>query len=136
MSWTYEILLATSRDKLRLLIGDTLSADQQFSDEELDWLLTENGDGLYRTAAAACRALATRYSRYADKWVGDLKILASQKARGYLAMAQELDTKSSSMSWAVPTAGGVYVAEKEAATENTALVQPEFSRGMMTNAGS
>ena len=136
MSWTYDILLATNRDKVRLLIGDTLSTDQQFSDEELDWLLLENGNGLYRTASAACRALATRYSRYADKWVGDLKILASQKARGYLAMAQELDKKSSASSWAVPTAGGVYVDEKEAAAADTSLVQPEFVRGMMTNTES
>lgn len=136
MSWTYNTELTVSRDQLRLLIGDTLSTDQQFSNEELDWMLTENGNGLYRSAASACRMLAARYSRYADKWVGDLKILASQKSRSYLAMADTFAQQASTQSWAVPTAGGVYVAEKEAAAENTSLVQPEFVRGMMANTGA
>lgn len=136
MSWTYNIESGLVRDQVRLLIGDTLSTDPQFSDEELDWLATSNGSGLYRTAGAACRVLATRYSRYADKWVGDLKILASQKARNYLVMAASFDKQSGAQSWAVPTAGGIYVDEKEAAAEDTTLVQPEFTRGMMTNTES
>lgn len=136
MSWSYDSLLATSRDRLRLLIGDTIASDQQFSDEELDWLLTSNGNGLYQTAAASCRALAARYSRYADKWVGDLKILASQKSRSYLAMADSFDTQAGVQPWSVPSAGGVRIAEKEEAAADTSLVQPEFVRGMMTNTGS
>jgi len=136
VSWTYDTRLTTNRDQVRLLVGDTLSTDQQFSDEEFDYLIASNGNGLYRTAAAACRVLASRYSRYADKWVGDLKILASQKSRNYLAMAESFDAKSGAQSWAVPTAGGVKVAEKEAAAADTSLVQPEFVRGMMTNSGT
>ena len=136
MSWSYDIVSGTTRDRVRLLIGDTLSTDQQFSDEELDWLITDNGNGLYRTAASACRTLAARYSRYADKWVGDLKILASQKSRNYLAMAEGFGTQASVQSWAIPTAGGVYVADKENAAADTSLVQPEFVRGMMRDSGA
>lgn len=136
MSWSYDPELTEDKDRVRLLIGDTISTQQQFQDEELVWILSENGSSIYAAAASACRMLAAKYSRQADKWVGDLKILASQKARSYLALAESFDAKAGSQMWAIPSAGGVYVDEKEAAAADTSLVQPEFTRGMMTNTES
>jgi hypothetical protein len=51
-------------------------------------------------------------------------------------MAESMDKQAGSQPWAVPTAGGIYVDEKDAAAADTSLVQPEFVRGMMTNTES
>lgn len=132
MSWSYDTSLPADLDKVRLLIGDTDTTDQQLSDEELGAMLTVYG-AVNSAAIAACRALAAKYARYADKWVGDLKILASQKHRAYLELAEELQAAGASATGAalaVPTAGGIYTAEKEAYEGNTARVSPFFHRGM------
>lgn len=132
MSWSYDPALPETLDRVRLLIGDTITNDQQLSDEEIYSMLMIYG-AVNSTAVAACRALAARYARYADKWVGDLKILASQKHRAYLELAEELRTAGSSAmgaALAVPTAGGIYVSEKEAYEGNTNRVVPFFRRGM------
>lgn len=127
MSWTYNPSLNTSRDRVRLYIGDTDTDDQQLSNEEIDAMLLLDAS-VFAAAAMAARTLAAKYARQADKWVGDLKILASQKARAYHELAETLTAKSTSFV-GTPTAGGVLVAEKETAAANTALVQPYLSRG-------
>lgn len=131
MAWTYDITLASDRDKVRLLIGDTISTDPQLSNEELDAMLLIYG-GTRSTAIAVLRTLAAKYSRFADKWVGDLKILASQKARAYLTMADALSS-SGSLTAGAPTAGGIFVDDNQAAEENESLAKPKFKRGITDN---
>ncbi len=132
MTWSYSASITTSTDRVRLLFGDTDTTDQQLSNEEIGFLITVNGS-VTSAAAAACDVLAAKYTRFSDKWVGDLKILASQKAKAYLELAKTLRERGAA--YAVPTAGGVYVAEKETNAENEALVQPTFTRGLHENTG-
>ena len=132
MPWTY---ISSALDqplyKVRLLIGDTNTNDQQLQDEEIASFLSESGDDPLAAAAKAAKALAFKYARNVDKWVGDLKILASQRHRAYLDLYEKLSSSSGgSLTSAVPSAGGVWVAEKEAMRENTALVRPFFRRGL------
>lgn len=47
-----------TRDKLRVIIGDTNPDAPVFSDEELGVFLTRNSDNLDKSAADACRAIA------------------------------------------------------------------------------
>lgn len=131
MAWTYDTTLATNRDKVRLAVGDTIDIDPQLTDEEIDGMLLIYG-GVKSTAIAVLRVLAAKYARYADKWVGDLKILASQKHEAYLRMAEELSS-SSLLSPSLPSAGGIYDAEKQANRDNESLVAPTFRRGMTDN---
>jgi hypothetical protein len=132
VSWTYdETLLATSElFQVRLKLGDTDTSDQQFQDEEIQRFLTEAGsvDGAVQRAA---RALASKYSRNVDKWVGDLKILASQRARAYRELAESLTGTASTHR--VPSAGGIYVSEKEDIAANEDLVAPSFIRDQFDN---
>lgn len=139
MAWTYDPELALPRDQVRLLVGDTDADDPQFQDEELDFLVAAHAS-VYSAAAVACRSLAGKYARYADKWVGDLKILASQKARAYERLAEQYDKQSVSdvanlAILGVPTAGGVYVSEKEQQEADAELVKPFLKRGMHDNVG-
>lgn len=131
MAWTYDPTLATDKDKVRLLVGDTQTDAQQLSDEELLAMLTIYG-GVKSTAIAVLRVLASKYARLADKWVGDLKILASQKHEAYLRMAEALSS-SGALTVGIPTAGGILVADKEATRDNDALVTPTFRRGLTDN---
>jgi len=125
--WSYDPTGATSLDKLRLLIGDTDATDQLLQNEELTTLLSAAGSPT-SAAATACRTLAARFARFADKWVGDLKILASQKARAYERLAEQYEARGAV--YAVPSAGGVRTAEKQAQAANTELVQPSFRIGV------
>jgi hypothetical protein len=126
MSWSYDTTLSTAKDRVRLLLGDTVMSDPQFSNEELEALLTIHGSDR-RTAIVAARALSAKYARQADKWVGDLKILASQKARAYRELAETLAADASAYH-GVPSAGGISVSDKAAAVANTDRVSPAFVR--------
>lgn len=132
MAWTYDPTdLSADKDRVRFKIGDTNSADPQLEDEEILYLLDLTGsvDGAVKRAA---EALAFKYARQADKWVGDLKILASQKSRAYRELAEGISA-SASVFFGVPYAGGIRVGDKETVEADTDLVSPSFRRGLHDN---
>lgn len=131
MAWTYdESELDIPRNQVRLKLGDVDRSDPQLQDEEIDQFLAET-DSVDGATFRAARALAARYSRSVDKWVGDLKILASQRSRHYLELAKALS--SSALIHGVPSAGGVFQSDKDAMEQDSSLVQPFFRRGMHDN---
>lgn len=131
MTWTYDSDVTTDRDKVRFLIGDTVSEDPQLDDGEVAFLLTQYGS-VQAAALAACRALIAKYSRLCDKWVGDLKILASQKQLHYTRLLESLVTTSGNLA-AIPSAGGISVGQKESYESDTDRVAPAFRRGQDDN---
>jgi len=133
MSWTYdETTLATNAvHRVRLKLGDLDPNDPQLQDEEIQLLLNQQSSEAGAVAAAA-RLLAARYSRSVDKWVGDLKILASQRARAYRELAENT-LAGSTMAYGTPFAGGIRVSSKEDIEANDDLVVPSFRRDMHDN---
>lgn len=132
MAWTYE---DTELDinpiyRVRLKLQDTNEADPQLQDEEIQLLIDQAGSEAGAVHAGA-RVLAARYARSVDKWVGDLKILASQRARAYRELAGEYE--ASALITGVPSAGGIRVAEKDAQASDASLEQPHFFRGQHDN---
>lgn len=98
MSWTYSGDPATNdKDKVRFLIGDTDQTDQLLQDEEITYLLSETPNVLL-VASRAAKAIAAKFSRQADKAVGDLRISLSQKAQAYMALAADLEKRAESVS--------------------------------------
>ena len=93
MTFTYSGDPTTStRNKVRFLLNDTLSTDALFTDEELDYLITEWGTDVYEICRAAAETLASKFTRLADstsKSVGDLSISLSYgtKAQEYRDLA-------------------------------------------------
>lgn len=69
---------ASDLAELRFTIQDTDANDAQFSDEELDFLLTTYGSVL-GAAIAACQTLVAKYARQSNesKKVGDLSLSKS-----------------------------------------------------------
>lgn len=137
MPWTYNVTLTTSKDKVRLLIGDVITEDQQLSDEEIIAVVAMVGGSVQLASIRCCRILAARYARYADKWVGDLKILASQKSKAYLALAEELEdggtTLTGSRTHQTPFAGGISIAQKENLNNDTDFPPTSFTKGIHDN---
>jgi len=84
---------SSTRDLVRFLIQDTVSADAVFQNAELDYLVTTWTDG-YAAAVAAADIAAVKFSREADysKKVGDLSLSESFSGRSadYRTMADRL----------------------------------------------
>jgi len=128
MAWTYDAnALDEPLNAVRMLVGDTNTNEQLLQDEEIEAFI-DITDSNVAAAAAAARALSAKYARSVDKWVGDLKILASQKQRQFLRLYEQLTLQASSHG--VPSAGGIRVSQKEEHAANTDLVSPAFRIGM------
>lgn len=87
----------SARDKVRFLIGDTISADPHFQDEEISWLLSEWSNDVYDAARAAAETLAGRYAHKANvsRSVGDLSISESytEASNEFRLLAASLDAQ-------------------------------------------
>lgn len=84
MTWSYSGNPSNSaNDKVRFLCGDTDTNNQQVSNEEIAFLLTEWNSDCYLSAAFACDAISGKYSAKADlsRSVGDLSISSQYGAQ-------------------------------------------------------
>ena len=95
MSWTYTNNPgASSRDAMRLAVGDTIENDPRLSDEEVEHFLGLYPDSLDLAAAKAAEAIAARYSSMAVSYVGDLDNSPHLKAEYYLKLARQLRSRA------------------------------------------
>ena len=70
MSLPYDI--STNVGKVRLIIGDTDATDYVFSDDELNYFLTENSNNINLAAADALEAWMAKYATSPDsEKIGD-----------------------------------------------------------------
>ena len=94
MSWTYtNNPSGSSRDALRLAVGDTIEDDPRLSDEAVDHFLGLYPESLNLAAADAAEAIAARYSSMAVSYVGDLDNSPHLKAEYYLKLARQLRSR-------------------------------------------
>lgn len=85
MTFTYSGDPSTStRNYVRFLLSDTVSTDALFSDEELNYVISEwNGDA-YEAARECAEILISRFAREADstsKSVGDISVSESYASK-------------------------------------------------------
>lgn len=134
-TWTYSGDPQTSsKDTVRFLIGDTLSNDQQFQDAEILAALVLRPNP-YGAGAALCRSLAARLSRKVatTSSAGGMTISAQQGAAAYRIMALDLEGQAVALGGAMPYAGGISIADKQAQETDDDRVSPAFQLGMMDN---
>lgn len=131
MVWTYSgNPAANEKDAVRFLIGDTDPDDPLLQDEEILYLL-EHTNEVEGAAAEAAYSLAARFSRQADKSVGDLSLSLSQKSAAFWQLAESLWRRSGLR--ALPFAGGISKSQKRATEADADRVKPAFSRSMFSN---
>ena len=103
MTWTYGGAPSTSSsDAFRLLIGDTDTTDQIFSDAEVTYFLAQNSS-VTRAAAIGCRAAAAKYARQITYSLGDLSEQLAQKVRHFSDLAVLLDAAAKKGSFVAST---------------------------------
>lgn len=86
MAFTYD--LSTNRGKLRLRIGDTDSANQIFTDAEIDEFLSTEGDNLNLAAAFGLETMASSAALLAKlEEIGDYKVDSSRMSGALLKAA-------------------------------------------------
>jgi hypothetical protein len=136
MAWSYALALATDKDKVRLLIGDTVAADPQLADEEITFLLAQRNGDLYSAAADACDTLQAKYARQADTSNLSLSVSASQRAEAFATLAATLRVRALTMTGAEMFVGGTTVSGKDALDADSDAVQPNFRIGQNDEPGT
>ena len=107
----------SDKDAVRFLIGDTDSNDPLVTDEEIAWQLGQRGK-VYLAASSCCVAIAAKFSRKADRSVGNLQASFSQQAEAYRQMARDLEAQAADTAVLQPYSG--------------VSGDPAFKRGMDT----
>lgn len=91
MTFTYTNSPTTvRRDRIRRMIGDTLSSDPLLTDEELAGFMELHPEDDILCSAEACEAIAAGFARDAVSYVGDLNNSPALKADNYLKIAKAL----------------------------------------------
>ena len=127
MTWTYDTSLSANKDKVRFYASDTDSAAAiTVTDEEIAGLLTLAG-GVRSAAAMLCDHLALRYSQRGQQLTDDIgqSVNYGDIAKQFSERARVLRSQASF--GAVPFAGGISVAQKQATSANADRVVPAFS---------
>ena len=131
MTWTYSgDPSANNRDAVRFAVGDTDTADQQLSDEEIAYLLIDAG-GVKSAAIAAIRSLIAKFARAVDKSVGDLSVSYSQRLEHYKTLEKTLRADLG-IRRATPYAGGISIADKTTDKLDTDRLDPAFFKDQFT----
>lgn len=119
-------------DAIRVEIYDIDEDNPLISDEIIEYAYDEE-NSILNAAARCCEILAAKFSNSVDKRLGPLSVSLSDKAEKYSSLAKELRAKAKSTYTGVPYAGGISDDKADTFEEDTDLVQPEFSKGMMDN---
>ena len=133
MTATYTAV-ATDKDKVRLLIGDTVTASALLQDEEIAYFLTQNTDPT-GAAVLACRAIAAQLSRLADTSIESVRVSHSQKAQAYLKMAGDLErqARAAAVSSVLPSVTGTSKSAIQTAQDNSDRRTDQFRPGQFRN---
>lgn len=134
MTWTYDGAPGTDtaaqrRDSVRVLTGDTDTNDQQSTDEEIAFALTQSANDVYGAGSIIARALAAKFSRFVDTSVDSAKTMFSSRVKNYTDIAKRLDVQARKYGLAglgTPAAGGLTESGMESADEDDDRVQPAF----------
>lgn len=121
-------------EKVRLMIGDTDSANALLTDEEITYFVSLGGT-IYAGAVLAARAIASKFSRLADTTIESVSVSNSQKAKQYFALADQLEKQGANLSGTGggPSATGISISAIESAENNSDRPASAFKQGMFSD---
>lgn len=96
MAWNYDPASGQPKDKVRLLIGDTDTNDQQLQDAEIQIFVDDNPDNVYAAAQQACQALASKFARLANTTIESVSVTYGDLSQHYRDLAGDLQVQSNS----------------------------------------
>lgn len=119
------------RYQIRFFIQDTNTNRQLVQDSEIDWMQTQEAN-VYMAAAACCDMLIAKAGAVKSKTIGDLSI--TYDPHFYVMLGAQL--RSRGMTYQIPYAGGISIADKVAVQDDSDWVTPAISRGLDDNPGA
>lgn len=141
MAWSYD---ASDLDKttasgrlntVRLLVGDTNTADQQAQNEEIAFALSETNDNVYYAAAWIAKTIASQYARKVDTSLdGALSAKYSDLSKNYRTLSENLEYQGKKAGAVVGVvAGGISKTDITTVRANTDRVEGSFRRDRFRN---
>jgi hypothetical protein len=123
-------------NSVRLLVGDTDSADQLAQDEEILFAISQANNNIYYAAAWVCRTVAAKFSRMVDTTLdGALSAKYSTRSKQYQQLAAQVEAqgkKTSGKSLGV-FGGGYSSSAMQVANEDPDRVKPAFGIDQFDN---
>ena len=131
MSFSYSGNPASSnKDAVRFLIKDTTSASAQATDEEINWVVSQEAN-IYMAAALIMETIARRVDGLTSKKTGDLTLTWGNTSN-MLQQASNLRARGQG-SYQELYAGGISKADKLSHEQDTDVPKPSFKRDRMDN---
>jgi hypothetical protein len=137
VTFSYDPNVSTNRDKVRVLLGDTVATNAMFSDEELCFFETEFGPSIYGTTLAAIEAGIAKYSRAAtSKSVGPLSISYADRVRNLERARDSIKVLAMKGASPIPYVGGIRKSDKETDENDEDMVGGWARKGGFDNPGA
>jgi len=141
LSWTYDstnlgtTTISERINTVRLLVGDTDTLDQQVQNEEINFGLTQNNNGLYATASWVARTISSQYARKVNTELsGALKADYSDLMSHYSTLADNLSYEGKKSGSVIGVlAGGIKISTVDSVRENTDRMPNSFRRDRFKN---
>ena len=132
MTWSYNDQLASSKDQVRSLIGDTNENSQQMTDEAIAIWLAQAGDNVFLAASLAARSLSASYSRRSEVKIDGLTVKFQEIAKQYRDLAAQLKEMSRDGVAALgsPVIGGISLSEMDSVDEDEDRTPSRVKVGM------
>lgn len=134
MAFTYDSLIGTDTDRIRLLIGDVTVSEALLQDEEIAFFLTAESN-VVAAAAAAAEAIAAQFARLVQVSHGGDDTYLQQQFDHYTALAERLRDQSTTSAIAVSAtgfpalyAGGLSVIGRTVYDPYSDVTEPLFQR--------
>lgn len=131
MTWSYSGNPSYSDlNHVRFLITDTDTEEKLLQDEEISFALSVEGK-VSGAAALCCEVLSRNFAKKADKSIGPIRIVNSNRAVQFDKMAKAMRDKLTMT--AIPYSGGLSYIERATDEADADLIKPAFGIGMMSN---
>lgn len=131
-SWSYSHDPSTSdKDAVRFIVGDTNSDDKLLDDNEILWVLEQEGN-VQQAAICCLQNLITVYSRYVDKTGKGSSTAHGMRVENFRTALDSLLEKQAMGALEV-FAGGISRSQKQVQEDNPDTVPPKFTKNMFDN---
>jgi len=110
---------------VRFTLGDTDKTCQLLSDEEINFLLCEQGSPL-KAAIDGAKRIAAAAAKLVDEAVGRVKVSLSQRYKHFTELSKELSDELATKDFEV-FAGGQKITQKDIVELDSNRVEPSFT---------
>lgn len=125
--------LASAKDQVRFLLGDTATGTGKLSDEEIAYLLTEWEDDTYAAAAAAADIISNNAAAYYDFSADGGTSSIGQLQERYRQVARTIRQTRAQRAIVPFYVGGIDRADTEAFEADESVIHTDFGTGMHDN---